>query len=162
MSGVLGEADYDRGAKSWPVDSVKQELGGRSIYEVMAERATKKVDSSRRAGLSEQHTATPGTSASRAGRSSRSQQGSIIEVPPSADGGAPPTPPEPISAITAVALASVKIGMSREDVLRALGKPSSRFSIAGSGGATEYLSFQVEDGRKVTIRLLSGKVAQLP
>jgi hypothetical protein len=52
--------------------------------------------------------------------------------------------------------------MSREDVLRALGKPSSRFSIAGSGGATEYLSFQVEDGRKVTIRLSSGKVARLP
>jgi hypothetical protein len=73
-----------------------------------------------------------------------------------------PTPAELISTITASALASVKIGMSREDVLRVLGKPSSRFSIAGSGGATEYLSFQVEDGRKVTIRLLSGKVAQLP
>jgi hypothetical protein len=161
MSGVLGEADYDRGAKTWPVDSVKQELGGRSIYEVMAERATKKVDSSRRTRPSEQHTATPGTSASHVGRSSHSRQASVIEVPSVAD-GPPPTPPEPISAITVSVLASVKIGMSREDLLRALGKPSSRFSIAGSGGATEYLSFQVEDGRKVTIRLLSGKVAQLP
>jgi hypothetical protein len=52
--------------------------------------------------------------------------------------------------------------MSREDVLRSLGKPSSRFSVAGSDGVNEYLSYQIEDGRKITIRLLAGKVAQLP
>jgi len=161
MSGVLGEADYDRGAKTWPVDSVKQELGGRSIYEVMAERATKKVDSSRRTRQSQQHTATPGASASQVGRSSHSQQGSIIEVPSAAD-GPPPAPPEAVSTITAWALASVKIGMPREDVLRSLGKPASRFSVAGSDGVNEYLSYQVEDGRKVTIRVLSGKVVELP
>jgi len=161
MSGVLGEADYDRGAKTWPVDSVKQELGGRSIYEVMAERATKKVDSSRPTRQSQQHTATPGTSASHVGRSSHSQQASIIEVPSAAD-GPPPAPPEAVSTITASALASVKIGMPREDVLRSLGKPTSRFSVAGSDGVNEYLSYQVEDGRKVTIRVLSGKVVELP
>ena len=160
MGGVLGEADYDRGAKTWPVDSVKQELGGRSIYEVMAERATKKVDSSRPTRQSQQHTATPGTSASH-GRSSHSQQASIIEVPSAAD-GPPPAPPGPVSTITASALASVKIGMPREDVLRSLGKPTSRFSVAGSDGVNEYLSYQVEDGRKVTIRVLSGKVVELP
>ena len=158
MSGVLGEADYDKGAKTWPVDSVKQELDGRSIYEVMAERATKKNDAARRAGS----TNSSNVPASRVGHSSHSQQASIIEVPLSAAGGAPPAPPEPISAITAAALASVKIGMSREDVLRSLGKPTSRFSVVGSDGVTEYLSFQVEDGRKITIRLLAGKVAQLP
>jgi len=149
MSGELGEADFDRRAKTWPVDSVKQELGGRSIYEVMAERATTRSDSSRRTRQSQQHTPT------------HSQQASIIEVPSAAD-GPPPAPPEPISAITTAAVATVKIGMSREDVLRSLGKPTSRFSIAGSDGVTEYLSFQVEDGRKITIRLLSGKVTQLP
>jgi SmpA / OmlA family len=161
MSGVLGEADYDKGAKTWPVDSVKQELGGRSIYEVMAERATKKVDSSRRT-RELPRVNSPSAPPNRVGRSSHSQQASIIEVPPSAAGGAPPAPPEPISTITAAALASVKIGMSREDVLRSLGKPSSRFSVAGSDGVNEYLSYQVEDGRKVAIRLLSGKVTQLP
>ena len=161
MSGVLGEADYDKGAKTWPVDSVKQELGGRSIYEVMAKRATKNVDSSRRP-RELPRVNSPSAPPNHVGRSSHSQQASIIEVLPSAAGGAPPAPPEPISTITAAALASVKIGMSREDVLRSLGKPSSRFSVAGSDGVNESLSYQVEDGRKVTIRLLSGKVAQLP
>jgi len=159
MSGELGEADFDRRAKTWPVDSVKEELAGRSIYEVMAERATKKNSNSQR--TRESQTA-PVTSASHLGRSSQSQQGSIIEISPSATDAAPPVPAEPIAATTVSALASVKMRMSRDDVLRALGKPSSRFSIAGSGAATEYLSFQVEDGRKVTIGLLSGRVAQLP
>jgi hypothetical protein len=36
------------------------------------------------------------------------------------------------------------------------------FSVAGSDGVNEYLSYQVEDGRKVTIRMLSGKVVELP
>src|SRR5258706_2955372 len=155
MSGELGEADFDRRAKTWPVDSVKEELAGRSIYEVMAERATKKNSNSQR--TRESQTA-PVTSASHLGQSSHSQQGSIIEISPSATDAAPPGPSEPITAITVSALASVKMRMSRDDVLRALGKPSSRFSIAGSDGVTEYLSYQVEDGRKVTIRLLSGKV----
>ena len=159
MSGELGEADFDRRAKTWPVDSVKEELGGRSIYEVMAERATKKNSNSQRTRESQ---TTPVTSASHFGPSSHAQQGSIIEISPSATDAAPPVPAEPIAAVTVSALASVKMRMSRDDVLRALGKPSSRFSIAGSDGVTEYLSYQVEDGRKVTIRLLSGKVAQLP
>jgi hypothetical protein len=159
MSGELGEADFDRRAKTWPVDSVKEELGGRSIYEVMAERATKKNSNPQRTQESQ---TTPVTSASHLGHSSHSQQGSIIEVSPSATDAAPLVPAEPIVAITVSALASVKMRMSRDDVLRALGKPSSRFSVAGSDGVTEYLSYQVEDGRKVTIRLLSGKVAQLP
>jgi len=159
MSGELGEADFDRRAKTWPVDSVREELGGRSIYEVMAERATKKNGNSQRTRESQ---TTPVTSASHLGPSSHSQQGSIIEISPSATDAAPPVPAEPIAAITVSALARVKMRMSRDDVLRALGKPSSRFSIAGSDGVTEYLSYQVEDGRKVTIRLLSGKVAQLP
>src|SRR6266446_7766828 len=125
MSGELGEADFDRRAKTWPVDSVKEELAGRSIYEVMAERATKKNSNSQR--TRESQTA-PVTSASHLGRSSQSQQGSIIKISPSATDAAPPVPAEPIAATTVSALASVKMRMSRDDVLRALGKPSSRFS----------------------------------
>jgi hypothetical protein len=137
MDGELGQADYDRRGSTQPVHSIARELGGRSIYKLRAERAAQKVRQAR--GSHPTLTVVQTTEALRP-----------------AESEPPPAP------ITAEALAGVKIGAARDDVLRALGKPASRFAITSVDGVSEDFEYQIEDGRKVLIGLLDGKVVRLP
>jgi hypothetical protein len=153
MEGELGEAWYEKHTSKRSVESIAHELGGRSIYKVKAERATEKSKESLRQRIEAQHAAHA--------RPSRGPQPTITVVHTAE--ASPPANSEPTPApITAEALASVKIGAARDDVLRALGKPASRMAIASADGETEDFEYQLKDGRKVVITLLDGKVMRLP
>jgi hypothetical protein len=134
----LGEAKYDTiGGKTWPVASIEQELAGRSIYALLAERA-----SNRTGGQN---------------RFVRSKQPGAVTVEPVS---APVSPPKEKRIVSATAFEAVAPGMTREEVLSQLGEPSSRFSIAGDDGVRETLTYDLDTG-EAAIRLVAGKVVKV-
>ncbi len=153
MSGELGEAVYEKRTSKRSVESIARELGGRSIYKVMAERATEKSKESLRQSMEAQRSAQ--------GRPSQGPQ-STVTVVRTTEASRPAESEPPPAPITAQALAGVKIGAAREDVLRMIGQPASRLAIAGSDGVREDFEYHLEGGRKVVIGLLDGKVVRLP
>ncbi len=154
MEGELGEADYDKDVKKRPVESIARELGGRSIYRLKAERASERLKEQQELRRSQRDTALP-----QAGSSARAPRSSmtVVRAGPAA---AEPTPTPTF--ISAEALAQVKRGASREDVIRILGKPGARMAIATADSVDEDFEYQLQDGRKVTIGLVDGKVTRLP
>jgi hypothetical protein len=131
--GVLGEAKYNSlDGKTWPVASVDQELAGRSIYTLLAERARANYP-----------------------RFRSNQLGTVTVEPVSAV-----LPPKEKRIVSAKAFDAVTAGMTREDVLTQLGEPSSRFSIAGDDGVRETFTYDL-DGGEAAIRLVAGKVVKV-
>jgi outer membrane protein assembly factor BamE (lipoprotein component of BamABCDE complex) len=141
--GVLGEAKYDVvGEKSWPVTSIERELAGRSIYKLLQERATSRLDSTRNVPT-------------RYSRSSTIRPNVVIVEQASSS---PPTEVAPKRTISSQALASIKPGASRQDVVKQLGEPMYRSGIAGEEGSPESLTYYLDNGQAVVIRLINGAV----
>lgn len=82
----------------------------------------------------------------------------VVNVPAATE----PAPKPERRVITAEALAGIRVGMSRADVVAALGEPSSRFSMTGGDGVRESFRYHLPDGRSVEIRLVDAKVDQIP
>ncbi len=147
--GVLGEAKYvDIGEKSRPVASIEAELNGRNIYQLLAERARQKSYRQSPRAVSNY----PSSGARR-----RGQPNVVALVATSAD----PTPPVAKRILPAEAYQAVRIGASREDVLRQLGEPNSRYAIADDQGTHESFTYELDTGETVVIRLIGGKVVNL-
>jgi hypothetical protein len=150
MDGVLGEAKYTAvGEKSWPVASIDRELAGRDIYKLLQERAVQKTD----AWLADKQAAHG--DASRRGSLNRRSQPSTVMVD-----AAEPAASRKKTIVSSEAMAAVTEGATREDVLKRLGEPSSRFSIAGDEGVRESFTYHLESGNPVVIRLVDGKVVK--
>jgi len=134
--GGLGEATYNSiGGKTWSVASIEQELAGRSIYALLAERASNREARGQRL---------------------RPQPTSVSVEPVSAA----ISPPKEKRIVPAKAFDAVVPGMTREEVFSQLGEPSSRFSIAGDDGVRETFTYDLDTG-EAAIRLVAGKVVKV-
>jgi hypothetical protein len=166
--GVLGEAKYTAiGEKSWPVASIERELNGRSIFTLMQERAGKRsqewlakkteenrIDQAARSDALRRSIA-PAGSISRPGivQPRVVTVDSVDTAPP-----AEPQPPSKKQIVSAAALAAVVPGATRQDVLSRLGEPAFRSTITGDEGTRESLTYYLDSGEAVVIRLIDGKV----
>jgi len=146
----LGEAKYEYlHEKSQPVASVAADLGGRDIYKVMSERASKRTREQQATKMSDFRPAHGG----------RGTRPSVVTVDPVPVAAADPAPPKRI--VSPEALAAVAVGATREDVLSRLGEPSSRFAITDDDGTRESFTYDLASGATVEIRLLAGKVTKV-
>jgi len=146
----LGEAKYEYlNAPSQPVASIASELGGRDIYKIMADRAWKR---------NQEHQASE-MSSFRAAHSGRTAQPNVVRVDPVPVAPADPVPPKRI--VSAEAYAAIAVGATRQDVLKRLGEPNSRYSITDDEGTHESLTYDLDNGEAVVIRLLSGMVTKV-
>jgi len=153
--GELIKAEYEfPGHHSKPVESVAQDLGGRDVFKLGAERASKKVQeqwAQKKAEFAAQH------AVARAPRSS----GTSVRVE-NVERPAVPGPAPPKRIITPEGLAATKVGEPREDLIKRLGEPSYRTSLTSDEGTRETFTYHLSEDRPVLIRLLNGKVVQAP
>jgi hypothetical protein len=140
----LGQAKYDfpRG-EDLPVAAIERELNGRSIFSLMAERASQRTSQKWSSG--------------RTGGSSRSASTQSIEVLRAAEPSAPPR----FSIVTRDALNSIPPGAARADVVQRLGQPTFKSSISDDEGARETYTYHLDESTPVSIRLLNGKVTEV-
>ncbi len=156
MAGVLGEAEYDPvGRKKSSVVSVAQELGGQSIYHLLAQRATQRSEEDQARRVAAMRSQMP-SAVSRVVRpvAGKPVSNAVLNVAPTAE------PEKHI--VTDEALASIEIGASRAEVLAALGEPSAKYSMAGGDGVRETFRYHWPDGAVVEIKLVDGKVTAVP
>lgn len=145
----LGQAHYlspDGVKKS--VASIETELGGRSIFSVMAKRAS--TISVRNTGVSPGRPQTTGQASAR----------SIAEVEMrnAAQGAAAPAPKRYVARAS---LDGVKTGMMRDEVLGSVGEPTFRSAITGGDGFHETYTYYLDENQSVSIQLLNGKVERV-
>jgi hypothetical protein len=139
FNGKLGEAAYQRpdyGVAGRPVQSIAQELNGRSIFAINAERASQRISAegyARRRGSSSTAAVT------------------VIESHVS-NAPAPPT-----RKIAKELIDSIHQGMSRADVVAKLGDPTGGLRI----GDTEKLTYALDPSGEATVSLKSGSVARI-
>jgi hypothetical protein len=142
MSDGLGQANYcDIHTTCRSVDSLARELNGRSIYQISAERAGKRVQE---------------RWASHSSRSMRTQTISVESVEPAQAAG-----PEQKRTIPAQLLTDDLAGATREVVISRLGEPAFRSSISGEDGVRESLTYHLDSGQSVVVRLNAGRVVQI-
>lgn len=137
----LGEATYQRpeyGVSGRPVQSIAEELGGRSIFAINAERASQRISS-------ERYARRPGSSS----------KGAITVTESHV---AAPTPPA--RRISKELIDSIHEGMSRADVVAKLGDPTGGLRIGG-GNDTENLSYALDPSGQATVSFKSGRVVRV-
>ncbi len=143
--GVLGEAQYQTvGEKSQSVASIERELNGQSIYKLLAARATQ----SQPQPMSHPMPV-------RASRSAHPNMVTVQSVETSL-----PAEPTPKRLVSAEAFAAIKPGATRQEVVDRLGKPTFGSAISGDEGTRESLTYYLESGEEVVVRLINGKVIQ--
>jgi hypothetical protein len=169
MDGVLGEAEYEPvGAPAYSVETLALELGDRSIYKVMAERAGQRSNERQAQWRAENRRDAEQRSAelrsrvasTRASRSGVTPSITTLQQVPVANNT--PAAPEEKRVISREALAAVKIGAARAEVVAQLGVPSSHSAINGGEEVRETLTYHLSDGSPVEIRLVDGRVAKIP
>ena len=136
----LGEASYHRsdyGVSGKPVASIEQELAGRSIFAILAQRAGER-------SAAKYHPRAPLTRAS-------STVG-IEQAPPA---------PRQTRPIDPALVQAVVTGMARADVIARLGEPARAMKISGAEREPETLTYDLESGRRAEIRLEEGKVVRI-
>jgi hypothetical protein len=142
----LTDAKYQRpdyGVSGRPVQSVAQDLGGRDVFKIMADRAWQRnspAEYQKFHGQTQRGQATTTTVASAGTLSAR------------------PDPPK--RRISAELIDSVKVGMTRSEVVRILGEPSGGLQITGESDF-EVMAYPVDRGGDVSLRIEKGKVARI-
>jgi hypothetical protein len=136
----LAIAKYERkdlGVSGKPVQSVERELAGRNIFKVMADQATAEL---------------PKHGAAAAARPSSSVT-TVRNVSV--------TPDPPQRRISPHLIDSVKPGMTRADVVAALGEPSGGMAIAGGESDYEDMTYLLDPAGEMSVHLEKGKVARV-
>lgn len=171
----LAVAKYERadyGVAGKPVQSVAQELGGRDVFKVMADRAWQRGSQAdgaeRRRPRQGARVATAKTPAAQtitaraAAASSLTAQtathSTTILVPDSSSTAAADPPQRRIAGGL---LDSIKQGMSRPEVVRILGEPSGGMHVAGGENDVEVMTYALEAGGEVSLRLEQGSVMRI-
>jgi hypothetical protein len=160
--GVLGEAQYQVvGQKSRSVASIERELNGQSIYKLLQARATQKSDQER-AVKQEQFRADHAVGNRRASNvyspGSRTAHPTMVTVESVAS--SQPAEPAQKHTISAEAFSAIKPGVTRQDVVARLGQPTFGSAISGDEGTRESLTYNLENGEEVVVRLVNGIVVQ--
>jgi hypothetical protein len=135
----LAIAKYNRsdfGVSGRPVQSVEQDLGGQSVFKLMADKAGQQL---RR----------PGSAAAAAAASTTTVR--TVSV----------TPDPPKRRVSSEVAASVKEGMTRADVVRLLGEATGGMQIAGGENDYEDLSYALDPTGELLVRLEKGKVVRI-
>jgi len=120
-----------------PVASVERELAGRNIYKVMADQAAAEL---------------PKHGPAAASRPS-STVATIRNVPV--------TPDPPQRRISPQMASSIKQGMTRSEVVAALGEPSGGMAIASGESDYEDMTYLLDPGGELSVRLEMGKVVRI-
>jgi hypothetical protein len=150
--GVLGEATYKViGEKNRSVPAIEEELAGRSIYTLMAERATERLSQ-----RSQDRTANRVPPRALLPRSRAAQPSMTTLVLPLSD----PVPPAPARTISPEAFSAVKPGAALQDVIANLGEPTYRSSISSDEGTHETLTYTLTGGDQALIRAVDGKITE--
>jgi hypothetical protein len=139
----LAIAKYERkdfGVSGKPVQSVDRELAGREIFKVMADRASK----------------SPRSPADYGRNAPTRQSGSTTTVR-----NVPVTPDPPQRRISPQLVDSVKQGMTRAEVVAALGEPSGGMAIAGGESDYEDMTYLLAPTGEVSLHLENGKVVRI-
>jgi hypothetical protein len=142
----LALAKYDRqdyGISGKPVASIAQELGGRDIAKVMADRAWQRNSPSEYAKFH--------------GQNQGARPAAVVISDPSAT--AAPDPPQ--HRIAGNLLDSIKQGMPRSEVVRILGEPSGGMHVAGGENDFEVITYFLEPSGEVSLRLERSKVVRI-
>jgi hypothetical protein len=161
FNGELGEARYERsdfGVHGRPVMSIEEELGGRSIFSIMAQRAGQK-SSTAGAGSTTNPPFRNLADFKRHAETLRSPRASSTTVRQETVRLIPREPPA--RRIAKELLDAIKPGMAREDVVRKLGEATGGLHIAGEVKEAEDLHYALEPDGDVTIHLENGKVARI-
>jgi hypothetical protein len=142
----LGEARYERqdfGVAGKPVQSVAQELGGRDIFKIMADRAWQRNSPAAYAKYHDQDQGNPATKAA------------VVSV-----GGMSARADPPKRQVSGELADSIKEGMTRSDVVRILGEASGGMQISGESDF-ETMSYPLDRGGQISLRLEKGKVVRI-
>lgn len=140
----LTDAKYERhdyGVSGRPVQSVAQELGGRSVFKILADRAWQKQS--------------PREYAKHHGRN-QSAAATAAPVPAAAVSTDPPQRRIPTELVD-----SIKVGMPRSEVVRILGEPSGGVRVAGGENDFEVMTYALESHGEISVRLEKGKVVRV-
>jgi hypothetical protein len=156
--------------KRTPVASVAQDLGGRDIFKLMAQRATERSaeDQAKRVAVARSQMPTQAdharriaelkaqTAGLRSGRGGVSTAGTnaVLNMKSTAEPEKHIVQPE--------ALAGIKVGASKAEVIAALGEPSAKYSIAGGDGVKETFRYHRPNGEPVEIKLVDSRVVIVP
>lgn len=150
----LSDAQYQNdawGTQPLPVQSVANDMQGRSPFQVMADRAWQRLAPESYA-KSHPPAAPPEVPSPELQAAARRASVRTVKV------SAPPKPPK--RRIAADLADSVHPGMTRMDVVKTLGNPASDFKISGET-ELETLSYPLDPDGELTIRLENGAVSKI-
>jgi hypothetical protein len=135
MRDELGVAKYERqdfGISGKPVQSIAQELGGRDIFKVMADRAWQSRSPSAYAKDHKEDQRTGGASA-------------VVSVGPAST-----RPDPPKRRISGELANSVQVGMTRPEVVKIMGEPSGGMHISGGESDVEKMTYALDPQGEIT------------
>ena len=138
----LSDAQYQRhdyGIHGKPVGSVAADLGGRNVFKVFADRAWEQRSPAEFAKY--RRDAAPA---------------SVVSIAP---GSTRPDPPKRL--ISAELAESVKTGMPRAEVVRLFGEPQGGLAISGAENDSETMTYPLEQGGQLSLRLEHAKVVRI-
>ena len=142
----LADARYERsdfGIAGKPVQSVAQDLGGRDVFKVMADRTWQR---SSPAAYAKYHGQDP-----RAQTTTSTVSVETVSV----------RPDPPARRISAELANSVQVGMTRSEVVQILGKPSGGMQISGGENESEKMTYALDPSGEISFRMEKGKVARI-
>jgi len=145
----LIEARYERpeyGVSGKQVQSIARELNGRDIFKILADRAWQQRSPTEYAKFNGQNPTAP---------TARSRTVTISDGPTSAQ------PSAPKKRIASDLADSVKVGMTRSDVVQILGEPSGGMHISGGESDSETMTYALDAGGAVSFEVEKGKVARI-
>ena len=145
----LFQARYERqdfGLAGRPVQSVARDLAGRDIFKLMADRAWQRSNPAAYAKFHEQ--------------TAPAQVGSARTITISDPSGSS-APPPPKRRIASDVADSVKIGMTRADVVQIMGDPSAGMHISSGDSDSETMSYPLDTGRSISFEMDQGKVVRI-
>jgi hypothetical protein len=145
----LIEARYERpdyGVKGRQVQSIARELDGRNIYKILADRNWQRSD--------------PAAYAKFHGQTVPTQAGNVRTIVIS-DPSSGPATPAPKRRVSSDVADSVKIGMTRTEVVRIMGDPSAGMHISSGDSDSETMNYPLDTGRSISFEMDQGKVVRI-
>lgn len=145
----LTEARYERpeyGVKGKQVQSIARELDGRDIFKILADRAWQQHSPTEYAKFHGQTPPTP----------PQNIHSRTVTVSDTSTQAAAPR-----KRIASDLADSVKVGMTRADVVQILGEPSGGMHISGGESDTETMTYALDPSGTISLDMEKGKVARI-
>jgi len=146
----LTEARYERpdyGVSGKQVQSIARELDGRDIFKILADRSWQQ--------------SSPEAYAKFHGQTLPGQTPGAVHTVTISTASADSRPVPPKRRIASDLADSVKVGMTRADVVQILGEPSGGMHISGGESDTETLTYALDSDGSISFAMEKGKVARI-